>query len=360
MTPSLVAFDGWALAYTPFSPAAIHLLTLLEENSNPDNSLVFLPAPTLHPLPRRVKGFISVAIHLTRSRFLWEQFVLPRLAARCGAAELHLVTPTPALAGQVPMTCSPTQWGPASRQPAGLPERLRRSLAAGGMANLRRLDWPADLPVPNTGRPVRVQPVRVHPLFMADGPILAQPSQFRAIQRPGLPQVDLVSTPFFLYAGPADSNSLRLLLAGWNWAAPALGNDVSLVLPNLSSAGRESLLKLTLGTEFAPTVLPVQTSTLTELAWLYRQYAAVIQLGPSQPWGDPAALALAAQRPLVAVDEPFTAARVGPAAFLTPPGDPRLLGAALVTVATDAAVGETLVNAAHQRVLDWLDVGIGP
>jgi hypothetical protein len=353
VAPSLLAFDGWALAYTPFSPAAIHLLTLLEDPSNPDNFLVFLPAPSIHSLPKRMNGFISAAIHPTGSRLMWEQFKLPQLAARSGAAELHLVTPTPALAARVPMTCSPTQWGSAPDRPASLPDRLRRSLAGGGMAGLRRLDWPADLPVPNTGIPIRVQPVRVHPLFLAAGPILPQPSEFQSIHQPGLPDVDLAAAPFLLYAGPSDPNSLQLLLTGWSWASPALGENVHLVLPNLSGAEREPLTEQISGAVFAPTLVPVQTSTLAALAWLYRQAAAVIQLGPSCPWGDPAALALAAQRPLVALEEPFTADRVGPAAFLVPPDDPRLLGAALVSVTTDESAAEALVNAAHQRVLGW-------
>ncbi len=96
-----------------------------------------------------------------------------------------------------------------------------------------------------------------------------------------------------------------------------------------------------------------RTRSLSDLAWLYRQSTAIVRLGGTQPWGDPAILALAAGRPLVALEEPYTIARVGPAAFLTPPGDPRLLGAALVTVVTDEAVAEALSSAARQQVLKW-------
>ncbi len=113
---SLLAFDGWALADAPFSPAAIHLLTLLADDSDPDPFLVLLPAPTLHPLPQRVKGYIPSEVHPTRSRLVWEQSTLPRLAARAGASGLHLVTLSPALSSRVPITCSPTQWEPRTNQ----------------------------------------------------------------------------------------------------------------------------------------------------------------------------------------------------------------------------------------------------
>lgn len=359
MTASLLAFDGWSLAYTPFSPAAIHLLTLLADDSDPDNFLVLLPAPTLHPLPQRVKGFISAEVHPTHSRLLWEQSTLPRLAARAGAAGLHLVTSTPALASPIPITCSPTQWESRAGRgnlPAwpGLSERLRRSLAAGGMHNLRRLDWPADLPVPGGSLPIHVQPVRAHPLFRSDRPALSKPGEFQAAQRPGLPAIDLAAAPFVLYAGPTDPDSIRLLLSGWSWAFPALGDDTFLVLPNLSGAEQAALFEEAAGTDFAATLLPLQTRTLTGLAWLYRQSAAILRLGGTQPWGDPAILTLAAGRPLVALEEPYTVARVGPAAFLTPPDDPRLLGAALVSVITDQAVAEALMNAAQQQVSKWV------
>lgn len=356
MAPALLAFDGWPLAYAPFSPAAIHLLTLLEDQTQGDPSLVLLPAPSLHPLPEWVQGWVAYGAHPSRARLGWEQYRLPRQAAKLGASALHLVTPTPALVASIPLTCSPTQWN-TQRQVStgGIFERLRRSLAAGGMANLRRLDWPSDLPAPlPAGLPLQVQPPRVHPLFRAGGPLPAQPVETRAIRRPGLPDLDLAAAPFFLYAGPADPGCLRLLLAGWSWASPALGEDFWLVLPNLPASAQAALEEPAAGQAHLTRVVRLSTASLPGLAWLYRQSAAVVQLAPSRPWGDPASLVLAGGRPLIAFDDPWTAARAGPAAFLTPAGDARLLGAALVTVGSDEALAQALADAARQRSSNWL------
>jgi hypothetical protein len=302
-----------------------------------------------------VNGFISTEILPTRSALTWEQWLLPRQAARAGAQALHLLTLTPALAARIPLTCSPTYWGPANPGPAsGLSERLGRSLAAGGLANLRRLDWPADLPVPATVLPIAVQPPRVHPLFHANDPSLPVPAAFQAIRRPGRAKLDLAGAPFFLYGGSPRPELLRLLLSAWSWAAPALGEDFFLALPNLAEAEQNLVREWSAEQEFAPSLLFMETTELAELAWLYRQAAAVIQLEPSQPWGDPAALALAAGRPLVGLEEPRIVARAGPAAFLTPPGDPRLLGAALVTVGSDEVVAQALMDAAQTRAQGWL------
>ncbi len=128
------------------------------------------------------------------------------------------------------------------------------------MTNLRRLDWPADLPVPEGELPIHIRPVRAHPLFQAGGPALVQPGEFQAVERPGLPAVDLAAAPFVLYAGPADPGSIRLLLAGWSWAYPALGDDTFLVLPNLPDAEQAALFEQAAGTDFAPTLLPLQNS----------------------------------------------------------------------------------------------------
>ena len=345
MRHALTAYDGWALAYAPFSPAALHLLAILEVQASPSESLVLLPAPPVHPLPERVNGFLSPERHSPIERLKWEQFSLPRLAAGCGAGEICLVTPTPPLWSHQASRCSPAQWGrlPPTRS---LRERLRRSLAFAGMHSLQRLDWPADLPAPADSFPLqRLRPF-VHPLFRADGMDQSGPGplKLRSQSWPAPGEI-----PFLLYSGPFDPAALHLLMAGWSWATPALGPEILLILPrwtdDLPAARPED--------EFLSTVRQVQPETLEGLAWLYRQAAAVIQLGPNQPWGDPALLALAAHRPLVALEEPAAAARAGPAAFLVPPANARLLGAALVSLLSDDSLAASLNSAAANRAAGW-------
>jgi hypothetical protein len=41
----IILYDGWSLAYSPDSPAALHLLTLLAANPPEARPLVALPAP---------------------------------------------------------------------------------------------------------------------------------------------------------------------------------------------------------------------------------------------------------------------------------------------------------------------------
>ena len=64
-------------------------------------------------------------------------------------------------------------------------------------------------------------------------------------------------------------------------------------------------------------------------------------------------IGLASGQALVAEDEPLTAARCGPAAYLVPPEDPRALGAALITLIVDENANGQLREAARNKVRDW-------
>jgi glycosyltransferase involved in cell wall biosynthesis len=85
----------------------------------------------------------------------------------------------------------------------------------------------------------------------------------------------------------------------------------------------------------------------------YQRCAALFQVRPPSPWGGAINQALACGRPVVATEDALTAALVGPAGYLAPADQPRLLGAALITVIVEESVGESLSKAAHQRAAGW-------
>ena len=332
---TLTVFDGWPLAVDPFCPAGLHLLTLLETPPDGIRRLVLLPGPSRLALPTGIETQISPTINSAGGRLAWEQLRLPQQAVRRGANVLVLTRPTPPVASRIPSVYWPTgdEAVPGARKP--LAERLRLALAAGGKSELGQMAWPADLPAPPTKTPIKTLPPGTHPLFYENSPLegSAEP----------LPEA------YILYAGPYDAHSLRLLLAGWSWAAPSLGDETQLILLHLPQEQQQLLEENNL----TASIRRIQPGTLAGLAALYRQAAAVVHLGPTVPWGDPVTAALASGQALVALDEPLTAARCGPAAYLVPPDNPRALGAAILTLIVEEQLNGELREAARKQVSGW-------
>ncbi len=335
----LVVYDGWPLAFNPYHPAGLHLLTLLEAPSDGAQRLVLLPEQARLALPAGCEMLVVPTTNNPAGQLAWEQVRLPRQAARHGASELVLTRPTPPLAGRVASVYWPTgeEVDPARRQ--SMAGRLRLALAAGGQTGLGQIIWPADLPLPNTGVKINIRPPRVHPLFFETYPLSGE-------NQP-LPE------SFVLYCGPLDAHNLRLMLAGWSWVAPSLGDETQLLLLHLAPARQAEIKGLLAENNLTTSVRGAVPATLSELAGLYRRAAVVVHLGPALPWGDPVAAALAAGQALVAVDEPFTAARCGPAAYLVPPDNPRTLGAALLTLIVEENANGQLREAARKQAQGW-------
>jgi glycosyltransferase involved in cell wall biosynthesis len=88
---------------------------------------------------------------------------------------------------------------------------------------------------------------------------------------------------------------------------------------------------------------------------LYKRSTAVFHMGSISAWGNPARNALACAKPFVAATSAELDSIVGPAAFLTPSGDVRALGAALITVIVEESLSEQLSQAARQRSSGWND-----
>jgi glycosyltransferase involved in cell wall biosynthesis len=332
---ALTVFDGWPLAYAPFSPAGLHLLTLLEAPPDGTRRLVLLPGPSKLVPPKSCEVMLYPTGSTPGGRLAWEQVRLPQQARRHGANKLVLTRPTPPVAGQVPCVYWPTGEEDLPNRQRSLAERLRLALAAGGQSELQQMMWPADLPLPQSNTPFKIQPPKSHPLFYENNPLEVSTEP-------------LVPT-YILYAGPYDAHNLRLLLAGWSWAAPSLGDETQLVLLHLPQEQQRVLDE----NDLTASVRRVQPGTLAGLAALYRQAAAVVHLGPTVPWGDAVTASLASGQALVARDEPLTAARCGPAAFLVPPDNPRALGAAVLTLIVEEQLNGQLREAARKQVSDW-------
>ena len=332
---TLTVFDGWPLAYDPFRPAGLHLLTLLEAPPDGTRRMVLLPGPSRLALPSGSEVLLHPTSNSAAGRLAWEQLRLPQLAVKCGASTLVLTRPTPPVTGRIPCIYWPTgdEDVPGARK--SLAERLRLAFAAGGMSELGQLVWPADLPPPSSKTPLKTLPTRTHPLFYENNLLEAS--------------TEPLDPTYILYAGPYDARNLRLLLAGWSWAAPSLGDETQLVLMHLPQEQQRLLDE----NDLTASVRRVQPGTLAGLAALYRQAAAVVHLGPTVPWGGPVAAALASGQALVALDEPLTAARCGPAAYLVPPNNPRALGAAVLTLIVEEQVNEQLREAARKQVSGW-------
>ena len=95
---------------------------------------------------------------------------------------------------------------------------------------------------------------------------------------------------------------------------------------------------------------PVELSFVAEI---YRACAALFHPAAISPWGSPVRYALACGRPVVAAEDRFTDALVGPAAYLVPANNARALGAAVITVVVEEEVSERLSEAARQRAAAW-------
>jgi glycosyltransferase involved in cell wall biosynthesis len=357
-----VFFDGWPLVYEPDSPAAIHLLTLLELDPPGIEARVGLPGEAFHPLPAGISGQVSAVPNTPAARLRWEQFSLPSMASASGAHLLHLTSGGPALRGSAPILVSPTAYAEAGlfagwdgpkgteisarrdARPGTLAARFRLALSLGGMARARALLWPDDLPAPDfNGRTLSLPPI-AHPQF-TENPTGQEDSRLAGLDLP---------ESYVLYHGPTAGRDLRRLLDVWSWAADSIGGYYPLVLIGLDEALRGYLALLAEGYGLSETVHALPPVGLPELAALYRRSSAVFHPAPAPAWSGPLRQALACARPLVAWQSPRSAALVGPAAYLVPPSSgSRLLAAALITVIVEVDLASALETAARRRVAAW-------
>ncbi len=334
-----VLYDGWALAYAPASPAALHLLALFSALNDAVAPLVALPAECAFFLPPAVIQIHQPTSAAPAARLVWEQRTLPALAGENGAAVLHLTGHHSPLGSRVALAVSPAEPHPRWRGAGGFGERLRAALAAGLQDNLSALLLPQDLPDAPPAKAV----YRLPPLA--------------ALPETGDAQPTALEPGYVLYHGPGDDDSLRTLLMGWSWAADAIGEYAPLLLAGLSASESARAANLAAQGGFAETV---QFAGLhPDWRAVYRDAALLVSVSPALPWGDPVAQAMAAGKAIVALEEPLTAARVGAAAYLTPPGADRALGAAITTLVVETEMADELGASAAERAAQWNSPAFG-
>lgn len=350
-----ILYDGWPLVYNPISPGALQLRAILAHLPDEVSPVVALPGPA----PEWLAGLAVRVHHVPNTlfgRLRWEQIYLPHLAREAGIKTLHLTSPTAPVLSDLDAILSPCGFGDADGINPEMPEshpflaRLRRSLAHGGMVRVRQILWPFDLPVPQLpGQIGWISPI-LPPGF--------DPGQVRDNNDNSLPAMHLfeqlnLPEEFIIYHGPGDRRSLEHLLQAWSWAAAAIGENYPLLLLGLNSGVVTSLSNLAQEYNLESTLRVVQDVQPDFLPHLYRRCLAVFHPAPASPWSGPVRLTLACGKPLVASENSISAAITGPAAYLAPHGDPRALGAALVTVIVERQVAERLSAAAHRRAANW-------
>jgi hypothetical protein len=336
-----VLVDGWSLIYTPNSPAAGHLLTLL--HCQPDQAVFILALPA-EP-PEWLEGKFGVQVQPTpdgdRQRIGWEQRSLPAMARELRAAVVHLSSPTPSLFSGVSFLFSPGDYGDAPR-PSGFYSRLRDALSAGGMKRLAGLVWPSDLPPPSTETPL----IKLTPALPFDG-YVDYPADSQEIAGLDLPET------YILYHGPCHPSALRFLFECFAWAAGPVGENYPLLILGMDEAGRDRLPELLAAHNLKECVRALPVVSPYVVPWLYQHCSALFHPAEISPWGNPLRNAIACGKPVVAGETTFSDALVGPAAYLAKPDSPRELGAALLTVLVEEEVAGRLSAAALQRASIW-------
>lgn len=345
-----VLYDGWSLVNRPNSPEALHLLVLLQQRHPQVQPILALPGEPPDWLPGGIDRRVFPEIDHPGAHLAWEQRRLPRLLRHGEADLLHLTSAHPPIFGPSLTLLSPAEPGMEKRSTGGEPHagfmgRLRTAASAGGMSRLRAIFWPRDL---SAHVPAGLS-APVH--YLAAEPSIAiDPGSIDDLCRH--PGVDLPET-YILCHAPSSAGGIRRLLEAWSWAAVAIGEYYPLLILGLDPALKEYMDSLLRYYQLANSVraLPALSPLLSPA--LFQGAAAVFHPGLPTPWGGTLRQALRCARPLVAADSPLADALVGPAAYLAPVGDPRALGAGLITVIVEESVAERLSEAGKERAASW-------
>lgn len=321
-----VLLDGWPLIWDQNSPASIHIWELLKAGEQAGVEIrLALPAFS-DPLPSG-----SIVRHVKLSgwgHLIWEQKILPELARQTGAHLLHSLTGSLPLSCPVPCVFSPA--GALANRGAGLIGDIQGSLGRGGYSRASALLWPSDLPDPDSPIPVVRLPAHAHPVFST--------TEFRLHHE--LPD------EYIFCPGPLDEAAQEKLAAAWSWVSSGVGEDWALVIDGIS---RQTADRIREQSKSTARVMGIQNVAVGTRTGLMQKAAVVLLVGKPVSWGDPLLQALACGRPVAAEESEWNALRAGPAAYLTPPGDARLLGAAALTLVVEESVAEGLAEAAKVR-----------
>jgi glycosyltransferase involved in cell wall biosynthesis len=350
-----VLYDGWSLVHNSISPGALHLLAILTHLPDEVKPIVVLPGSA----PAWITGLETHVHHVPDTpfgRLRWEQLHLPRFARDEGLKLLHMTAPAAPVLGNLVALLSPCGFGDSAGIDSGSPDtthfltRLRHSFAQGGMVKVKEILWPVDLPAPQIpGSLASLSPIL--PSWFTNEQV--PESSDGSLSAGGLLEHLDLPEEFIIYHGPGDMHSLEHLMQAWNWAAAAIGGSHPLLVLGLDPGAITNLFALAKEYDLEGSLQAVRDAQPDVLSHLYWRCRAVFHPAPASPWSGPVRLALASGKPLVASENEITAAITGPAAYLAPPGDPRALGAALVTVIVEQQVADRLSAAAQRRAANW-------
>jgi glycosyltransferase involved in cell wall biosynthesis len=242
---------------------------------------------------------------------------------------------------------------PPAAEPGHILSRMRRSLGLGGVERVNSVIWPLDLPQPFLpGKVVGLPPI-LPPGFLPAREGQVGGNRIRQTADRDSIELQQLAEDYILYHGPGGRLQLELLAAAWHWAAPAIGEYYPLLLTGLSGEDQQIVSRLRERHAFGDSLQVLPGVVPAQLPHLYQRSTAVFHPAPASPWCGPVRFALASGKPLVAVENVFTSAITGPAAYLAGGKDARALGAALVTVVVEEQVASGLSAAAEEKVRGW-------
>jgi hypothetical protein len=352
-----VLYDGWPLVYKPNSPASLHLLALLAHSPEEVQPVVALPGDEPPWFPAEVRTSIKFSPNTSGGRLKWEQSILPGFLREWDSDILHSSSFYSPLLARPATVLSPADWEerPGSENEAGFDpgqppqakgvwDRIRQAMGTGGMTHLSAVFWPEDLPLPRqefwSGPVVPLPPI-------------ALPGFYRAELDPHHPEAPELPDTYILFHGPANLPVLRRILDSWSWVSGPLGEYYPLVLLGLSQAEQVQLTELLKDYKTGDTIQVLPEVSPYAIPIIYRKSKVIFHPAPVSIWGSPVRLALLSEQPLVACESPRTQAMVGEAAYLRPAGDPRTLGAALITLIVEENMSEKMSQAARDRSATW-------
>lgn len=328
-----ILYDGWPLAHTPNSPAALHLLTILE--------LLPEDTPAVIALPNEPPEWFKTPFETTHQSIQdprqWTQKILPTLQKQHSAI-LHTTRPAAPFRPNSPVIVSPTGYGRQERPTKGFSARIGGALAQGGAAQALILQ-PSDLP---SQKNQATLPPIVHSAFIpadTDDP-------------PNLLNIKLPET-YILYHGPTGFKTVRKVLETWTWAGPAIGDFYPLLLAGLDAETRgyvEYLLP-EYGIENTVRILP--SLPPDQLAVVYQFCSALFHPAGVSSWGGPVRRALACGRPVVALPDSRLEAVVGPAALILDAKDARSLSSGLIAITIKDQIIDDLLESSIKRAAPW-------
>jgi glycosyltransferase involved in cell wall biosynthesis len=168
-----------------------------------------------------------------------------------------------------------------------------------------------------------------------------------------LPEGITLPDTYVLLPEAMQGMDLNRLVDVWSWVHGSVGEYYPLLLAGLSDSQRKGVEAWFSKNEMKDWVQVLPPLSPIALPTLYERSTVVFHMGSFSAWGNSARNALAAAKPFVATLSAEMDAIVGPAAFLTPVGEERSLGAALVSVIVEESLSEQLSEAARQRSSGW-------